>query len=357
MQAHSIAAIAAPWIKEHPLPDPELQQIWMTFCLQQQARWIRVIHAQTQLINLLEQHNIPCVVIKGTSAMIAYPQPSLRAAGDIDILVKRADYEKAAIILENNEYSLEHDKKATDYHYCYQKNDISFELHKRLATITEDEELALTIFENGIDNREWHTIGNSRFPCLPTDLNGLVLLLHIKQHLKSGLGLRQVIDWMMYLYKNNNFNDIIPLIRTMGLERLANTVTVMCQKYLGLYDTINESEDYPYDELMEYIINNGNFGIKKQENEENRIAYVSQATRNPINLFVRLQLGGLSRWKATKEHKALRPFAWLYQIVFILRELIKNKITPQQFINSQRRGLKQRQLINNLISEADKNPD
>ena len=52
--------------------------------------------AQDQLIRLMEADQIECVIIKGAAAAMAYPHPSFRTAGDVDFLVKRADYEKAA---------------------------------------------------------------------------------------------------------------------------------------------------------------------------------------------------------------------------------------------------------------------
>lgn len=353
LQAQTISTLAYSWLKTHPLPDSGLQKKWMTSCLQQQARWMQIMHAQTQLINLMEQHNIPCVIIKGAAAMMAYPQPALRAVGDIDFLVKRSDYDKAAEILENNSYIPIPNQKTNKHHIEYEKNGISYELHNRLGIISDTDEQLLSIFENGINNRVWHTIGNAEFPALPDDLNGLVLLFHINQHLRTGLGHRQILDWMMYIHKNKNLNDIMPMIRATGMERLALTVTIMCQKYWGLPSTIEETGDYPCDDLMEYIITNGNFGNKK--GEEEKIATVSLDTSNPVRLFSRLQRGGLCRWDAAKKHTILRPFAWIYQIGFIIRTLITNKISPRTFIKSQQTGLDQLHLIHQLGLDADRN--
>ena len=226
MQAQAVSSLAYPWLKAHDIPDSTLQQKWMTSCLQQQARWIQVMHAQEQLINLMEQNNIQCVVIKGAAAMMAYPNPALRPCGDVDILVKRKDYEKAATTLENNGYQLEYEKNPAKHHYNYVKAEVSFELHRRLDIIHDTDEPLLSLFEHGIDNRVWCYAGKFRFPVLPVDLNGLVLLFHINQHIREGIGLRQIVDWMMYLFVNNNLNKIMPIIKKTGMERLALTVTV-----------------------------------------------------------------------------------------------------------------------------------
>ena len=355
MQLHTVSSLAYPWLKKHTIPNPDIQDIWIASCLQQQTRWIQVMHAQEQLINLMEQHNIPTVIIKGAATMMYYPHPTMRAAGDVDFLVKREDFGAATEILKNNGYHLEYENNPENHHLSFEKNGISFELHKRLAIIKDTDEELLCLFETGINNRTWHNIGIFNFPTLPTDLNGLVLLFHINQHLRSGLGLRQIIDWMMYVYQNDNLNDLIPIIRSTGMEKLANTTTVMCQKYLGLPHMIDESDDYPCDELMEYILSKGNFGIIS--GTKGKISSVSLVIPNPIRLFSRLQRGGLCRWNAVKKYRVLRPFAWMYQIIYIIRELIRTKISITSFIHSHQDGLEQRNLINKLGLDIERNID
>jgi hypothetical protein len=75
------------------------------------------------------------------------------------------------------------------------------------------------------------------------------------------------------------------------MERLAYTVTAMCQKYLGLREIVKEEEAYPVDELMRYIMKNGNFGRK--DTVRNRITSYSMSIRNIKDIFKRLQSGGL----------------------------------------------------------------
>ena len=352
MQDQTVSALAFPWLEKHAIPDPELQQKWMTSCLQQQAKWMQIMYEQTQLINLMEQNNIPCVIIKGSAAMMSYPHPRFRTAGDIDFLVKRTDFDEATRILIDNNYTPGSDLDIGKHHISFAKNNISFELHQRLAIINETDERLLSLFEDGIENRVWHTIVDNRFPSLPDDLNGLVLLFHINQHLREGIGLRQIIDWMMYIYKYNNLNDILPVIRTTGMEKLAITVTIMCQKYLGLPSLIEESDEYPYDELMEYIITSGNFGKKKDEEE--KTATVLLKIANPLLFFRRLQKGGLRRWETAEKYRILRPFAWIYQIGFYIRMLFTDKNTSKTVTKSRKKATNQLNLIHKLGLDVDK---
>ena len=54
---------------------------------QQIAYYIRYTHEEQELIQLLEGHGIPLVILKGAAAAVYYPVPSRRSFGDIDFLV------------------------------------------------------------------------------------------------------------------------------------------------------------------------------------------------------------------------------------------------------------------------------
>ena len=256
------------------------------------------------------------------------------------------------------------------HHYCYKKDGVYFELHKRLGIVQEKDEKLLNLFESGIGQRQYTHIDEFTFPMLPTDLNGLVLMFHINQHLRSGLGLRHIIDWMMYLNQNDNFDRLLPIFRETGMEKLAITVTLLCQEYLGLGELTMKGEkalqvstddalkgdvlswaDYPVEELMAYIFEKGDFGRKS--GEEGKIASIFLLTKNPVQLIKRLQKGGMYRWKSAKKYKALRPFAWIYQIVRIMRELSNNQISPVKLAEQHKTGIEQRDLIYKLGLETD----
>ena len=342
---HSIEGLPYRFLKRDIIPDRELCAEWENRCLSQFRRWVHVMYGQQKLLQLLDENYIDCVILKGSAAALSYPKPTLRAMGDVDFLVRRKDYEKTADLLEQNGFQLAHEKIAKVHHYEYIKDGISYELHKRMAIIRESDEELKVLFDDGITNREIRQEGKYSFPVLPKDLNGLVLLFHINQHLRSGLGLRHIIDWMMYLEKNG-IESMRPLLRKTEMEKFAFTVTAMCQKYLGLKTIVPMEDDYPCDDLMTYVLANGNFGRKNGEKE--KIASVFLFISSPLQLFKRLQVGGQERWNVVKKYKVLRPFAWVYQISFIIRELRQNKITLGQFWKQKEIGMEQRELIEKL---------
>ena len=351
MKLQAVAGLPSVWLKKHSEVD---MHEWVTYCAILQAQWLRVMHGQNMLFQLLEENGIPCIILKGAAAAMYYPNPSLRSMGDVDILVKRTDFDRAVKLIENSGYKLAHEKQADAYHYNYRKQGISFELHRRLPILQESDEDLISLFEYGIDQRELKETEGYTFPVLPVHLNGLVLLFHINQHLRTGLGLRQIIDWMMYMDKLPEdiwVSEVLPVLRKTGMEKLAYTVTAMCQKYLGLREIVKEEETYPVDELMGYIMHKGNFGTK--DTARDKIASFSLTVRNPKEVFKRLQSRGLYRWKAAKRYKVLRLFAWAYQVFYITRILLKNKIQPKEILAKHKQGVDQRQLFEMLGLKID----
>ena len=90
---------------------PEEATKWRSYCMKKQGQAIRVLHAQNELISLLESNGISCVILKGAAAAMYYPYPTLRTMGDVDFLVKRCELDRTAKLLEENRYLLVHDKE------------------------------------------------------------------------------------------------------------------------------------------------------------------------------------------------------------------------------------------------------
>ena len=351
MKFQAVAALPGAWLKKNGVHD----ESWNKFCAMNRARWIKVLYGQRELLNIMNENKIPCVILKGAAAAMYYPHPTLRSVGDVDFLVKREDKERAATILEEKGYILEDSKNETAHHYGYSKDGINFELHWRLAVIKKDDEELLSMFDWGIDHREFGTIEGMQIPVLPTVLNGLVLILHINQHLRGGIGLRHIVDWMMFVDKHEQElknGELAVALRKTDMEKLAYSTTVVCQKYLGLREIIKNVEEYPWEEFMAYILEMGNFGAKA--GVEGHISSFSMTATDPFHFFKRLQEGGMSHWKLAQKYRLFRPVAWVYQLFRIMCIMIKERKKPGDIRKQQINGKKQRQLLNALGLKTDR---
>ncbi len=182
--------------------------------------------------------------------------------GDIDFWVPQNRFEDAKVALATAEYN---EGSFNGRHIDYRKNGFTFELHHHFSSDIDVEDY----IANGLINRDFNIIDSHEFPMLPKLENGLVLLVHIRQHIVGGLGLRQIVDWMMFAhtylsdeYWNKTFKHVA---NEKGLEDLASVTTRACQIYLGLTDSItwcNNADGDTCQLLMQCILTSGNFGRK-----------------------------------------------------------------------------------------------
>lgn len=250
---------------------------------------------------------VPYVILKGTSAAQYYPYPQYRTMGDIDIMTNRGeDFDIAYTSLIQAGYQV---KKNNNREIGLVKNGVMVEIHRYFASLN-DVDQAQYMDDLIVDN-----INSTHV--LPDMVNGLVLLEHIGQHLENGLGLRQIIDWMMFVHRclpDEKWPEFQMLAKNVGLETMAIVTTRMCELYLGLPDRdwCKSANDDLCIQLMNYILDCGNFGIKRSEDSdisENAFAMA----RTPKAAFELLQRRGIANWEAAQNYTVLRPFAWVYQ--------------------------------------------
>lgn len=326
----------------------EYQKEWRGRVSHITAHFVRILHHQEQLYKLFKNNEIPMVVLKGAAAAIYYPTPSQRTMGDIDYLVPLVYFEKAKELLIAHGYAIDDDPRY-ERHIHVHKDGIFFEQHRFFSSEGIEVEQYVT---EGLSQVVEEKIYGTAFPMLPKLANGLVLLGHMVQHLKSGLGLRQVVDWMMYV--NREVDDAFwsqafaRAANKTGLEHVAITVTRMCQLYLGLSESIQWCKDADPElcaELMESLLSSGNFDRKR-----GRGTAIETVTSNIARkgLFRYLQIAGEHNWKAYHRHKWLKPFAWLYQIGRYAKQGFQAKRSGAQLKEDIERGKRRKELLKKM---------
>ncbi len=300
MKRHTIAALPAEVLSAVSLP-PDLRSAWTATVYQTVSGYVNYQLAQDAL-----PLTVPYVVLKGTSAAQYYPHPEYRSMGDIDVMTRREDFDTAYRQLLDGGY---HIVKQLDRETSFVKNGFEVELHTYFASLNDP---AMAQY---LDDLIIAHINPSHV--LPDDINGLVLLEHISQHLENGLGLRQIIDWMLFVDKclpDEKWPAFAAMAKNIGLEKLALVTTRMCEIYLGLPERswCAAVEEAPCKAFLDYVLSCGNFGNKWTQ--DSRVSTdVFAYSRSPAAFFRVLQARGLENWEAARKRPALRPFAWLYQ--------------------------------------------
>ena len=197
----TVVGLVVPTVKKYAEDHevPNLKQ-WTSIGDQLVAYFVCCFQAQRELVKLFEDNSVPVVIVKGYAAAVYYPIPKLRTMGDVDFLVPKDRFEEAKVLLEKygyrEEYGASHDESR---HIGYKKNGIVFEMHRSMSSFGVNID---DVLDKGMTNADVGMIAGISFPMLPPLENGLVLLIHIRQHLLEedySLGLRQIIDWMMYV--------------------------------------------------------------------------------------------------------------------------------------------------------------
>lgn len=200
-----------------------------------------ILQEQDRLTELLTRNGISFSYLKGIAAAQYYCCPERRTMGDIDLIIDRNSFERATRLFEDSGYRIIETLEENNRHIqIVGANGIVIEPHIRFSSSNNmrQNEILDSVIDNGLKNRKMITISNHSLFVLPELENGIVLISHINQHLSSGLGLRQIIDWMYYVenvltdeFWESSFSSLVSKI---GMVRLAKIATCMCKKYLKM---------------------------------------------------------------------------------------------------------------------------
>lgn len=351
MESQGVAALAAPVLQKLNLARERDRQ-WQGAVMQQSARFFQIAGAQDALVRLLTDAGIGFVILKGTASAAYYPMPWLRRMGDVDFLVARQDYDRAFRLLQENGFTLNHEEGDDKRHDSLGKYGVLFEMHSRFSFTRTEKDAALDdLLMAAIPRAQIRTIDTHSFPVLPEAENGIVLIQHIHQHLRSGLGLRQIIDWLMYAKQSltdEAWPAFRPLAQRTGLETLAKAVTRLGQLYLGFpeegYSWCRDVEPDLCEDLLNFLFQSGEFGHKDLKNSQMTHAMA----RMESSFFRTLQSSGERNWTLLKKWPFLRPFAWLYQLFRYIHLGLKGSGGLTTILKTRTRGRNLQQMMSRL---------
>ncbi len=337
MRLHAILGLVGPILSKVKM-SPKLREKWQKTIFQQYIYNMHCFDVQSSI-----SLTVPYVVIKGTSAAQYYPYPEFRTMGDIDIMTRREDYQAACQMLVQSgckEITTESHKEI-GRHREFIMRDISIEVHSYFSWMNDP------VKAKALDEYIYNNISDTHV--LPDLINGLVLIEHINQHMEEGLGLRQIIDWMMFVDKclpDEKWEEFQKLVIDTGLERLAIVTTKMCEMYLGLpkHKWCEKADRSLCIKLMEYILKCGNFGNKRSIKDRLASGRINRSL-TPISILASMQRKGLEEWRLSRI-RLLKPFAWLWKSFQILKG---SKPHLKDYINAK----KQSKLLNSLGVKRD----
>ena len=259
--------------------------------------------------------DIPVVLIKGQSLAVDYPEPSRRQPGDIDLLLLPASYEAAkAILLPKATKVLE--EEAAIWHQGMKFNKIEVEIHGSISTLMSrklDRQLA-GLLEQQFDGRPLPTvsIGGAEIPVPEAGFNAVYIFVHFLHHYWSGgIGLRQLIDWMVFISVHKR--DIHPVIlentlEDLGLLRVWKVFTGFLQEYLGCpaekLPLAGKPDPRKNARIWRYIRRCGNFGKNVDRTRKKNESWLEKK----VHSFFRLTVADRLRHFPVFPREAVRFF-------------------------------------------------
>lgn len=214
--------------------------------VQQEARGIvlqsyRLLFTCRAVVGQLEQAGISAAVLKGVAAAGAYPEPELRKAGDVDLLVEPGQLEASCRALEKAGCRVAERQPALHHVVLQTAEGIEVEVHSMLAEPFDNEQINEYLrrkmsecFEHVV-HRE---VMGVEFPVLDYGYHAYELLLHMLQHfLRSGFGLRFLCDWVVMWRQDVpevSRRKYLELVRESRIKGFSDMVTKACCQYLGL---------------------------------------------------------------------------------------------------------------------------
>lgn len=282
---------------------------------------LRVSAAQKELTTLLESKGYPCVILKGEVSAAYYPKPELRHLGDVDFLIDPAQREEIEQVLLDAGY----DRSGQDHnwHIAFKKDKAHLEMHFEIPGIPVGKvgELIRQYRKDLLASAK-----RIREGCWAPedDQHGLILLLHMGQHMISeGLGLRHLCDWAAFVDRTwqERFwqEDLLPLLKEIGLFRYAAVMTKLCSMYLGIvFPPWAQAEDELCNAVLNDILIGGNFGRKDPERSKAGMMLAEQETAGVSHssteaLFRKLHRATEKQYPIVKKVKILHPVLDAYR--------------------------------------------
>ena len=285
---------------------------------------MRVLNEHVRLHELLTENGIPYVIIKGWASSYYYPEPIRRHLGDVDFFVRLEDRARTSELLIKSGYRLTED--INPHHWSYRHDRIELELHWRLNGAPDGEpgdiiaDHMADVFDRSVLVST--DVGQMR---IPSDFhNGLIMLLHMARHMtSSGMGLRHVCDWAVFVNRIDDFEAMFKECFTrLGLWHYACIMTRICEKYLGLpKQAWAEAEEIPdgvCEAAMEDLCEEGNMG--KSMNIAYDHFFLPDITEDPSakssgkfgSFTASLNRVTRNAMPVVKKFPALMPVGWLY---------------------------------------------
>ena len=301
--------------------DSEVFQEWKSVTMRSMQNNMRIQWQHDTLHKMFTSRNIPYCIIKGCTSAKDYPDPLLRALGDVDFLVPDEYWEQAKQLLLEDGFTAT--DKEHDFHLAFHKGKTIIEMHHEpFGMKGKGAQVLASIVPELIEKSQILQCDTATFRGPDAFGHGIVILLHAYRHLiDTGVGVRHLCDWAAFVSKfsDQEFSDIFQeRFEALGIWKLAQVFGATACCYLGTpyCSWMGELDQQMCQMLMLDILNGGNFGRSGHERSTQNLSVYSTdkelATGSTTLQMIRgLNRTAIQRYPRLMKCKIFRPFGWI----------------------------------------------
>lgn len=319
------------------------------------VRQVRATGLFLQLYQEILESGVTPLVMKGIICRNMYRMPDYRISGDEDLLVRREEFAKLDLFLQERGFQrdeIEDMEREHEVTYVHGKNGMRLEVHLDLFPEQSgsygflNEEFP-EVFERHIVQRiqgvEVHTLSETQ--------HMLYLLCHgLKHFLHSGFGIRQLCDMIVYAETYGahiDWAEIEERTKRQGMYVFWMNLFDIGERYLGFsWDKAllkrPEGLELDSEELLEDILDSGIFGKSSRQrlHSANMTLEASNRKEKKRSEMMASLFPGMeymrARYPYLKEKKWLLPAAWLQRIFSYGKKMRGREMTGAAKIGMQR---------------------
>lgn len=345
--SHGVTALVYDQVRELGGWEPELRNRVRARSESTVLQSYHLLFLAKAIVKLLEEQDIPVVVLKGSCAAEFYPVPELRKSGDLDLLLLRAeDVDRVEDVFAGYGINKLQEQHAA-YHVAFATtNGIEIEVH---VTFTENfdknsvNEYMQTVYASCKDHVLVKDVMEVSLPTLEDGYFAFCLLLHMLHHfLRSGFGIKLFCDWVAFWSRPMDEREretYQRLVKGCGLEVFSQTITAACIAWLGL-DARWVS--FMYDEVP----------TKEKAKERSRdmmreVLDAEEFGRSTTDRMVMLRKGGLAGYVIEFHHQTCLNFPRLSKVFVCWPVLWVIMLIKFQYNNRKVRNVSWRDILKN----------
>ncbi|MGN1481629.1 nucleotidyltransferase domain-containing protein [Porcipelethomonas sp.] len=286
-------------------PEKELYSKWKYIRDELIAKDI-IQHAEfDKICTAMAENKINILPLKGIELKNLYPASNMRFMSDLDILINKENAHQVHDIMKSLGYSCDNFLKGNHDVY-FKKPYMNVEIHRELVSPVYSQ--FYNYFKNGWDK------AYEQKPYIyeySVDDSFIFLVSHAAKHfLKSGTGIRTVMDIYIYMKANKDLMDmdyITGEFKKIGIEEIFQNFLCLSEKWFGSGAKCDEK-------FEKSVLSSGIYGTIEQQinnsiKENGERFYILKRTFPSYTMMA-------DQFPVLRKLPFLLPFLWIWRLIY-----------------------------------------